>query len=272
MINPDVDSITLNCSENILLSATANPFPGVAQLMPDTQIVTDISGNNSFLFDFNSGQPNGATYSLYDSPERTYYLECTGLLTDTSIPALNYDAAFMDWPGNPTAQNSIWSWNSSNGGTVPLLGNAAYDGVNHTYTWSFPADGNLANPNGVNTNLFDHEFIVKSRRANYQRWLEGIKNVHGCHALFPQLHKNVVPYVFPLVIDSNAIEVFHNLKLNGVPLWRWEDLAETGCATVDKYRLSLLQLPCHQDLSESQMDWMIDTVTKVMTYYYTGEV
>lgn len=118
----------------------------------------------------------------------------------------------------------------------------------------------------------DHELIVKSRRINYQRWLEGTKNVQGCHSLFPQLNENVVPYVFPLVIDSNAIEVFHNLKLNGVPLWRWEDLAKTDCITVNKYRLSLLQLPCHQDLSESQMNWMIDTVTKVVTHYYNGEV
>jgi dTDP-4-amino-4,6-dideoxygalactose transaminase len=118
----------------------------------------------------------------------------------------------------------------------------------------------------------DHQSIVKIRRANYQRWLEGINNVKGCHSLFPQLNENVVPYVFPLLIDSNAIEVFHNLKLNGVPLWRWEDLAETDCVTVNKYRLSLLQLPCHQDLSESQIDWMIDTVTKVVTHYYNGEV
>lgn len=118
----------------------------------------------------------------------------------------------------------------------------------------------------------DHELIVKSRRANYQRWLEGLKNVQGCHSLFPQLYENVVPYVFPLVIDSNAIEVFHNLKLNGVPLWRWEDLADTDCVMVNKYRLSLLQLPCHQDLSESQMHWMIDTVSKVVAHYYNGEV
>ena len=44
IINPDQDSITLNCSQNILLSAVANPLPGIAQLMPDTQLVTDISG------------------------------------------------------------------------------------------------------------------------------------------------------------------------------------------------------------------------------------
>jgi len=160
VINPDLDSISLNCSQNILLSAVANPLPGIAQLMPDTQLVTDISGNNSFLFDFNSGLPNGATYSLYDSPQRTYFLECTGILTDTSNPPVNYDAAFMDWPGNPTPQNSIFAWNISNGGIVPS--SSAYDGVNHTYTWAFPADGNSATQNGLNINYYDHEFIVNT--------------------------------------------------------------------------------------------------------------
>jgi len=160
IIEPNLDSVTLNCSESRILSAVANPLPGIAQLMPDTQLVTDISGNNSFLFDFNSGLPNGATYSLYDSPQRTYYLQCTGLLTDNSTPPVNYDAAFMDWPGNPTAQNSIFAWNISNGGTVPS--SSAYDNVNHTYTWAFSADGNSATQNGFNPNYYDHEFIVNT--------------------------------------------------------------------------------------------------------------
>lgn len=120
--------------------------------------------------------------------------------------------------------------------------------------------------------LVDHELIIQRRRANYLRWLDGLKNIPGCHPLFPELNKNVVPYIFPLVIDSNAIQVFHNLKLNGVPLWRWEDLAETNCMTVNDYRLSLFQLPCHQDLSESQVNWMIETVIKVVTHYYNGDV
>jgi len=157
-----VDSLSLNCSQNILLSAVANPLPGIAQLMPDTQLIVNSSGFNTFTMDFSSGAPSGATYSLYDSPQRTYYLECTGLLTNTSIPVLNYDAAFMDWPGNPTPQNSIWSWNNAGGGTVPLLNSSAYDGVNHTYTWAFPANSNSANQNLSNTNIYDHEFAVNT--------------------------------------------------------------------------------------------------------------
>ena len=162
VINPDLASLTLACSENILLSAVAYPLPDTAQLMPNRRIMTNTSGDTTFTMNFTNGTVNGATYSLYDSPQRTYFLECDGQLTDNSTPPVNYDAAFMDWPGNPIAQNSIWSWNSSSGGTVPLLNNSAYDGVDHRYTWSFPANSNSANQNGINANFYDHEFFVST--------------------------------------------------------------------------------------------------------------
>tara|TARA_B110000211_G_scaffold58186_1_gene65021 strand:+ start:262 stop:7914 length:7653 start_codon:yes stop_codon:yes gene_type:complete len=162
VINPDQDSITLNCSKNILLSAIANPLPAVAQLSPYRQIMYNSSGDTTFTLDFNSGVASGATYTLYDSPQRIYYFECEGELIDTSNPQVNYDAAFMDYPANPTPQNVIWSWNSSNGGTVPLLNSAAYDGVDHKYSWDFPANSNGALTNGLNPNMFDHEFIVST--------------------------------------------------------------------------------------------------------------
>lgn len=162
VINPDLDSILLNCSANILLSALAFPSPSVAQLMPDTFVVANNSGDTIFTLDYNLGSANGSTYSLYNFPQRSYYLECTGTLTDNSAPPINYDAGFMDWPGNPIAQNSIWSWNNSSGGTVPLLNSSSYDGLTHTYIWNFTANGNSANQNGTNSNLYDHEFAIST--------------------------------------------------------------------------------------------------------------
>jgi hypothetical protein len=32
------------------------------------------------------------------------------------------------------------------------------------------------------------------------------------------------------------------------------------CSITRDYRLRLLQLPCHQDLSEAEMNWMIDDI------------
>jgi len=137
VINPNLDSITLNCSESILLSAIANPLPNSASLMPYTEAVFSAGANptSSFVLDLSTN--SGISFSLYDSPNRTYSLTCSGTATDTSIPAVNYDAAFMNWPTTPTSHNVVWGWNVQQGNNVPLLNTSMYDGVNHSYTWIF---------------------------------------------------------------------------------------------------------------------------------------
>ncbi|MET0081762.1 MAG: DegT/DnrJ/EryC1/StrS family aminotransferase [Sedimenticola sp.] len=106
----------------------------------------------------------------------------------------------------------------------------------------------------------NHERIIKMRRDNYQRWLDGIAGIQACEPLQARLKDEIVPYVFPLVLTQQSEEVFHELKCWGIPIWRWEDLAVTDCRYSNEYRLSLIQLPCHQDISTDQIDWMIDRV------------
>jgi hypothetical protein len=50
----------------------------------------------------------------------------------------------------------------------------------------------------------------------------------------------------------------------GVPIWRWDDMAVSDCAVATHYRLHLLHLPCHQELTAEQMAWMTHTVAGVM--------
>jgi len=110
-----------------------------------------------------------------------------------------------------------------------------------------------------------HAKICAYRRANYVRWLEGVVNLNGCHALYSFLPDDVVPYVFPLVIEQDANYVFGVLKELGVPVWRWEDFAVSKCDVSLEYRRSLIQLPCHQGLSEKQVNWMISIIQLIMT-------
>ena len=69
--------------------------------------------------------------------------------------------------------------------------------------------------------------------------------------------------MFPLLIDSPHRH-FHLLKLLGLPVWRWDEMAVSECAVAAKYRLNLLHLPCHQELSAEQMDWMVQVVQQVL--------
>lgn len=102
----------------------------------------------------------------------------------------------------------------------------------------------------------NHDQLAYRRRANYQRWLKGVAGLRGASPLFPELSDGVVPYAFPLLTDPEGLS-FHAIRLAGIPLWRWEDVAHTDCLVSRDYRLRLLQLPCHQDLTDAQINWML---------------
>lgn len=105
--------------------------------------------------------------------------------------------------------------------------------------------------------------LVSRRRANFQRWLSAIDAVPGCHALYPELPEHVVPYMFPLYIERPE-PAFYQLKHLGVPVWRWDEMARSDCPVATDYRLHLLHLPCHQSLSDAEMNWLLTAVAKVL--------
>ncbi len=112
------------------------------------------------------------------------------------------------------------------------------------------------------TKLSDHARIAYQRRKNYQQWLFGIQSIQGILPLFSHLPEGVVPYAFPVLTDSQGI-TFHMLRLVGIPVLRWEDMALSDCPVSCSYRFRLLQLPCHQDLLPEDIEWMIDTIRQV---------
>jgi hypothetical protein len=69
--------------------------------------------------------------------------------------------------------------------------------------------------------------------------------------------------MFPLLIATPDPH-FYQLKQLGLPIWRWDDMAVSGCAVAAGMRLHLLHLPCHQSLSDSQMAWMTNSVAEVV--------
>ena len=112
--------------------------------------------------------------------------------------------------------------------------------------------------------------IVEKRRENYKRILKELSGLSKCRALFNQLPEHVVPYMFPLLIDKPEI-FFPRLKHKGIPIWRWDDMSrwhenddkKTCCEISDNYSYQLLQLPCHQELSDLEIDLMVKTIREV---------
>jgi dTDP-4-amino-4,6-dideoxygalactose transaminase len=108
-----------------------------------------------------------------------------------------------------------------------------------------------------------HQQIIESRRKNYQYLFDNLKNQSNAHPLY-ELTDETVPYMFPLVINYPA-QHFITLKKLGVPIWRWEELAESGCENSQYYRTHLLHLPCHQSLSFYELDWIISRLVNTLS-------
>ncbi|MDP2171367.1 MAG: DegT/DnrJ/EryC1/StrS family aminotransferase [Rhodocyclaceae bacterium] len=108
----------------------------------------------------------------------------------------------------------------------------------------------------------DIDSIAQRRRDHYRQWAMATMNLPYCRPLYPELPEGCIPYMFPLIID-NPEPHFTRLKQLGVPIFRWDSSAVSGCATASDYRLHLLHLPCHQSLTGRDMDWMIAAITKV---------
>ncbi len=111
--------------------------------------------------------------------------------------------------------------------------------------------------------------IIQRRRENYQHWVQATADVPNCQALFPVLPADCAPYMFPLHIDHPDPH-FHWLKHLGVPIWRWDEMADSSCGIARDFRLHLLHLPCHQALTNGQMDWLTAAVDKTLRHAIKG--
>lgn len=114
--------------------------------------------------------------------------------------------------------------------------------------------------------LIDHSSIrgcIQRRQSNYRRWLQGVARLPNCHPLYSELPDDVVPYMFPLCIE-HPMPHFYWLKHLAVPVWRWDEMALSDCTVAKNYRLHLLHLPCHQALSDDEMNWMLTALENVL--------
>lgn len=101
----------------------------------------------------------------------------------------------------------------------------------------------------------DLESIVETRRRNYFFLLGRLRDVSP--PLFNQLHPGVSPLFYPLVVEDKA-EVLARLHAKGIEaidFWKHFHPACDASAfpEVAQLRRSIVEIPCHQDLSPEVM-------------------
>ena len=102
-----------------------------------------------------------------------------------------------------------------------------------------------------------------NRREKYRRLHSFLTSLRRCRPLFPELANDVVPYAFPVILEHPDSD--HRKLLNfGIDIWRWEDLARSGCKVSAEMESKLIQLPCHQALSDEQLSFMEDVLAMTL--------
>jgi dTDP-4-amino-4,6-dideoxygalactose transaminase len=106
------------------------------------------------------------------------------------------------------------------------------------------------------------------RRRHYLRLQSALAGLPGCRPLHAVLPEQVYPWVFPLYVDLPGL-VFDSLKKDGVPIVRfaeylWQGVDATVCSNSVDLSRHVLQFPCHQELQEQELDWMIDKIKTAM--------
>ncbi len=101
------------------------------------------------------------------------------------------------------------------------------------------------------------------RRELYARLAEATASGLAAHPLAPRLGAHDVPYVFPLVLHHPRRQ-FAALRNSGIPLYRWEEIVPTDCAVSAEYRESLVQVPCHQDLSDAHLARLVTRLRQTL--------
>ncbi len=112
------------------------------------------------------------------------------------------------------------------------------------------------------------ERIVQRRRHHFERLLAALAGRQGVRPLVAQLPRDCAPYVFPLWVD-NPDPGYAELRRLGMPVFRWDRLWPGVPALPDDHGVPwshhVLQLACHQDLSDDQLDRFTAEILRLYT-------
>ena len=113
------------------------------------------------------------------------------------------------------------------------------------------------------TGALPRERVVSRRRQHYTRYAQAFSDRSPRQQALAALPPHAAPYVYPLWVDD-ADRVYRRLRAIEAPVFRWdriwpgtpEDPSDFG----PRWSHHVLQLLCHQDLADDDVDRVVDTL------------
>ncbi len=110
--------------------------------------------------------------------------------------------------------------------------------------------------------------LVERRRRHYLSLVREFSALSRCRPLLPRLPDGVVPYMFPLWVDRLS-DLFAILEDHAVPMQRfgqflWPAANQEFCAVSRRLSQQVLLLPCHQELTESELSTLVEKVRAIV--------
>jgi dTDP-4-amino-4,6-dideoxygalactose transaminase len=110
--------------------------------------------------------------------------------------------------------------------------------------------------------------IASARREHYERIDKALRHLRGGRPLYPRLPNGACPWVYPFVADDPE-QLCARLRAAGVPMVGfgrplWEGVDEGTCAVSSDLSRRVIGFPCHQELREEELAWMIGAIQEAL--------
>lgn len=117
--------------------------------------------------------------------------------------------------------------------------------------------------------VLPHGRIIARRQRNFALYAEHLRGLAGAQLVRRDAPPPAAPYVFPLRVED-ADRVYHAMRAQELPVFRWDRIWPgtphlAGDVGPDWSR-HVLQLLCHQDLSESDVVYTAQAIRRLLTH------
>ena len=109
--------------------------------------------------------------------------------------------------------------------------------------------------------------VITRRRENFLAYDKCFSEITGATPIFSSLPPSAVPYVFPLWVNDPD-PLYKELRAQRLPVFRWDRIWHGTTKIVGDvgplWSHHVLQLLCHQDISDSDIQKIALTITRVL--------